>query len=177
MAASGERFSGVALGSIAAGAIFMYAGIKGYSIPNTIKALITGKTPAGQTQATAVSGSVQTTADTTSTGSGNQSVPSGTSGSNEAVMQQVAATFGWTGSEWTALYNVEMAEAGFSLTAQNASGAYGMAQFINGPSEYAQYGGNSTTAAGQATAMCNYIKQRYGTPSAAWAHEQTFHWY
>src|ERR1039457_2315155 len=67
---AGERFSGVALGSIAAGALFVYAGIKGYSIPNTIKALITGKSPAAQTQATPVSGSVQasTTALTTATG-------------------------------------------------------------------------------------------------------------
>jgi hypothetical protein len=102
----------------------------------------------------------------------------GTTGSNEQVMQQVAASFGWTGPEWTALYNVEMREAGFSLTATNpTSGAYGMAQFINGPSEYAQYGGNSTTAFGQSVAMCNYIKQRYGTPIAAWAHEQEFGWY
>jgi hypothetical protein len=44
-----------------------------------------------------------------------------------------------------------------------------MAQFIDGPSEYAEYGGNSTTAAGQSVAMCNYIKQRYGTPVVAWA--------
>jgi hypothetical protein len=52
-----------------------------------------------------------------------------------------------------------------------------MAQFINGPSEYALYGGNSTTAAGQAVAMVNYIKSRYGTPANAWAHEQQFGWY
>jgi hypothetical protein len=71
-----------------------------------------------------------------------------------------------------------MREAGFSTTAQNpSSGAYGMAQFINGPSEYALYGGNSTTAAGQAVGMVNYIKSRYGTPAAAWAHEQAFGWY
>jgi hypothetical protein len=84
---------------------------------------------------------------------------SGVSNSSaEAALESAAAKMGWTGAEWTALYDVEMREAGFSLTAQNpSSGAYGMAQFINGPSEYAQYGGNSTTAAGQATAMVNYI--------------------
>jgi hypothetical protein len=98
--------------------------------------------------------------------------------SAEAALQSAAAKMGWTGSQWTALYDVEMREAGFSLTAQNpSSGAYGMAQFINGPSEYAQYGGNSSTAAGQATAMVNYIAQRYGTPSAAWAHELQYGWY
>jgi hypothetical protein len=95
-----------------------------------------------------------------------------------AALQSAAAKAGWTGAQWTALENVEMREAGFSLTARNpSSGAYGMAQFINGPSEYAQYGGNSTTAAGQAVAMVNYIKQRYGNPEAAWAHEQAFNWY
>lgn len=95
-----------------------------------------------------------------------------------AALQSAAAKAGWTGAQWTALYDVEMREAGFNLTAKNpSSGAYGMAQFINGPSEYAQYGGNSTTAAGQAVAMVNYIKSRYGTPEAAWAHEQQFGWY
>jgi len=98
--------------------------------------------------------------------------------SAEAALQSAAAKAGWTGAQWQALYNVEMAEAGFSLTAQNpGSGAYGLAQFINGASEYAQYGGNSSTAAGQAVAMVNYIKQRYNDPEAAWAHEQADHWY
>jgi hypothetical protein len=174
---AGERFSGVALGSIAVGALFAYAGIKGYSIPNTIKALISGQSPAGQSQATPVSGTVPASTTASTTASGNVSTTA-VSGSNEAVLQQVAAQFGWTGAEWTALYNVEMAEAGFSLTAQNpSSGAYGMAQFINGASEYATYGGNSTTAQGQATGMCNYVKQRYGKPSVAWAHEQQYGWY
>jgi DNA-binding transcriptional regulator YhcF (GntR family) len=80
-------------------------------------------------------------------------------GAVQMLMQQMAAERGWTGPEWTALYDVEMREAGFSLTAQNpSSGAYGLAQFIDGPSEYAEYGGNATTAAGQITGMLNYIK-------------------
>jgi hypothetical protein len=119
------------------------------------------------------------------TPSGTQALPlgdlgnvGGTAAANKAIMQKVAASFGWTGAEWDALDYVEMREAGYSLTAKNpTSGAYGMAQFINGPSEYAQYGGNSTSAFGQATGMCNYIKQRYGTPSAAMAHEKNMNWY
>lgn len=102
----------------------------------------------------------------------------GIGGNIQALMQQMAAAKGWTGSQWAALNAVEMAEAGYSLTATNpGSGAYGLAQFINGPSEYAQYGGNANTAAGQITGMLNYIAQRYGTPAAAWQHEQQFHWY
>jgi len=95
-----------------------------------------------------------------------------------ALMKGMAAARGWTGAQWNALYDVENAEAGFNMTAQNpSSGAYGLAQFINGAGEYAQYGGNSTTASGQITAMLNYIAQRYGTPAAAWAHEEAYHWY
>jgi hypothetical protein len=99
--------------------------------------------------------------------------------SGVAALKSAAAKHGWTSAaEWAALNNVEMREAGYSLTAKNpGSGAYGMAQFINGPSEYAQYGGNATTYAGQATAMANYIAQRYGDPIAAWAHEQAYGWY
>lgn len=66
---AGERFSGVALGSIAAGGIFVYAGIKGYSVPQTIRALISGKSPAGQAQAAPVSGSVAASAGGTGAGS------------------------------------------------------------------------------------------------------------
>ena len=85
--------------------------------------------------------------------------------SGKAALQAAAAKLGWPGAQWSALEQVEMAEAGFSLTATNpSSGAYGMAQFINGPSEYAQYGGNSTSAAGQAVAMVNYSNSGTATP-------------
>jgi len=83
-----------------------------------------------------------------------------------------------SGQQLTCWLNVIAAESSGNLTAQNpSSGAYGIAQFINGPSEYATYGGNATTVQGQITAMGNYISQRYGTPCAAWAHEQSSHWY
>jgi TP901 family phage tail tape measure protein len=95
-----------------------------------------------------------------------------------AALKSAAAKKGWVGGQWTALNSVEMAEAGYNIHAQNpTSGAYGLAQFINGAGEYAQYGGNSTTAAGQAVAMVNYIAQRYGNPVNAWNHETAFHWY
>lgn len=90
----------------------------------------------------------------------------------------VAAALGWGPALLQDWVNVEEREAGFSLTATNpTSGAYGMAQFILGPSEYYTYGGNPNTYAGQAIAMANYIRQRYGTPAGAWAHEQAFNWY
>ena len=146
-----------------------------------VKSVLQGKGIA--TASKQASTSAQLDALVTTAAPGGGSIPasptvSGTAAQNKAVLQQVAASHGWTGAEWDALVYVETREAGFSLTAKNpSSGAYGEAQFINGPSEYAQYGGNSTSAFGQAVAMCNYIKQRYGTPSAAMAHEQNFGWY
>lgn len=106
------------------------------------------------------------------------SAGAGPGGPVEAVLKSLAAGRGWTGNEWTALNNIEMREAGYSLTATNpGSGAYGIAQFINGPSEYYQYGGNPNTSQGQAIAMLNYIAQRYGDPIAAWNHELAYGWY
>lgn len=104
--------------------------------------------------------------------------PAGAAAGVQALAREMAAAIGWTGAQWDALNSVEMAEAGWSLTATNpSSGAYGIAQFISGPSEYAQYGGDATTAQGQVTAFENYVRQRYGDPVPARAHEQQYHWY
>lgn len=94
-----------------------------------------------------------------------------------AYARSLAARYGWS-SQWNAINYVAMAESGWNMRARNpSSGAYGIAQFINGPSEYYQYGGNPNTIAGQVTAFFNYIRSRYGSPSAAAAHEAAYHWY
>lgn len=104
--------------------------------------------------------------------------PTGTGATIQALMQSMAASIGWTGAQWAALNAVEMREAGYNMLAVNpSSGAFGLAQFINGPGEYYQYGGDPNNAAGQITAMFNYIRQRYGNPGAAWAHEVAYGWY
>lgn len=97
-----------------------------------------------------------------------------TPGSWLSVARQLAARHRWGPGEvqaWRGVENIE--DPALSLTAKNpTSSAYGLAQFINGPGEYAQYGGNATTLVGQLAAMANYIAQRYGTPSGALLHEQ-----
>jgi hypothetical protein len=100
-------------------------------------------------------------------------------GSWKQVASALAQRHGWGPSEVAAWYGVEQREDGsLSLAATNpSSGAYGLAQFINGPSEYYTYGGNPGTIVGQLTAMANYIAGRYGTPSAALAHEISNNWY
>jgi hypothetical protein len=117
-----------------------------------------------------------TTAVASATGGGGTS--SATPAAVTAMVKKLAASQGWDAAQIADWQKVIMQESGGSTTAKNASsGAYGIAQFINGPSEYAQYGGNSTSVSGQLTAMMNYIKERYGTPSKAEGHELSSHWY
>jgi hypothetical protein len=134
-----------------------------------------GKAPPSK-QASQSGGSSANTTSTVISATGG--TPHGTQAQNQALGKQMAAAMGWTGAEWTALNNVEMQEAGWDPTATNpTSGAYGIAQGITGPSWYAGYGGDSATVKGQITGFLNYVKQRYVTPSKAWAHEQQFNWY
>jgi hypothetical protein len=113
-------------------------------------------------------------------GFGTKALPPGGAtpqGKIQELAFSLVSQYGWPG-QWGAFSALEMAEAGWNMTAVNpSSGAYGLAQFINGPSEYFQYGGDPNTALGQLTAMMNYIASRYGSPNAAWAHEQAAHWY
>ena len=60
-----DTLSGVAIGSIAFGVLFTYAGIKGYSIPATIKKLITGQSPLNQSQTTGLTSTAGETGTTT----------------------------------------------------------------------------------------------------------------
>jgi hypothetical protein len=174
---------------VIAGGVLIVAGFTGTALGDVVKGQVTTTPLAG-----ASSGSTPVA---TSGGSGSASsagassgIPSAgqvtaAGGSGTAVGQvtysdlnAIAKQHGWDASEVAAWVGVIIKESGGILTAQNStSDAYGIAQFINGPSEYAQYGGNSTTVIGQLTSMANYIEERYGTPSAALAHENSNDWY
>lgn len=88
-------------------------------------------------------------------------------GSALEQVRSVANGFGWgAGAEWNALYALVNKESGWNPSAANpSSSARGLFQkmtSLHGPVE--------ATAAGQAQWGLNYIKQRYGSPSRAWAH-------
>jgi hypothetical protein len=89
-------------------------------------------------------------------------------------VQAEAAKRGWVGGEWIALFNVEMAEAGFNPFAANpTSNARGLAQKISGWSADYQPGNVQQ----QTAWLLSYIAGRYGDPIRAWQHEQAFRWY
>lgn len=108
--------------------------------------------------------------------------PSGGKTYGQISYDQVAAIsqrMGWSTQEADVWFNnLIPSESNGTLTDTNSSsGAYGIAQGITGPSWYHAHGGDPNTVVGQLTAMANYIRQRYGTPSAAWSFHKKNNWY
>ena len=192
--------NGLALSAVAAGSLFLYAAVQGKTVLGSVQALIKGKPPGSAPAAAqaSLSGSYGTSPNVDSLATGGSAVTDHTvpGGSAQQALRSAAKAYGWdTGSQWQALQSVEMAEAGFNPDAVNpTSGAYGLAQALgHGDASTAgtaanEYGGfgltdaqaraaNSGDAGAQALWMVNYIAATYGTPAAAWQHEQTQHWY
>jgi hypothetical protein len=125
----------------------------------------------------------------------------GTAAQNQATAKSVikanGKTFaGWDiGSQWSCLVKLWSQESGWSATAANpSSGAFGIAQSLHGNvgglggNEYnaaAPFGltaaqlkaANNGNAAAQILWGLNYVLTTYGSPCAAWAHEQSQGWY
>lgn len=158
---SGSFIAGTAgLGGRGYGNMGMGTGIGGnaYGSANEIDVISgMGYSSSGTRNVNGSSGASSTV--TASTGTGSSTVPSSAT-KTAAIAKQILQKYGWsTGLQWQDFVKVENREAGWNLHAQNpSSNAYGMAQFINGPSEYYQYGGNPDTPQGQLTAMAAYIK-------------------
>ena len=77
--------------------------------------------------------------------------------------------------EWQALQQLWQKESGWNPNAVNkSSGAFGIAQIL--PSAHPTANRNMS-AQEQIEWGLNYIKNRYGAPSAAWAHSQRTNWY
>lgn len=78
-------------------------------------------------------------------------------------------------NDWQALYNLWQKESGWNPNAVNrSSGAFGIAQIL--PEAHPDVPRN-LTGQQQIDWGLNYIKQRYGNPSNAWAHSQQTDWY
>lgn len=120
----------------------------------------------------------------------------GGAAANQAIAKQVIAANpqfrGWdTGNEWNSLVALWNRESGWSTTAENpGSGAYGIPQSLHGTkgNEFNASDSEGLSAAqlaaantGNAAAQIGwglaYILHRYGSPSAALAHENSQGWY
>lgn len=103
------------------------------------------------------------------------SIPS--PGTAEHIAYEMLPSFGFSHSQYGCLYDMWMRESGWSVTAANASGAYGIPQALPG-SKMASAGSNwQTSASTQIKWGLGYIKERYGTPCGAWGFWQAHGWY
>lgn len=193
---------GVALGSIAAGGLLVYAAITGKTVLGEVRAVIKGGSPATAKATELITGTPGGATGTGDAGGGAGQVTGDAGvggGSNQKILQSAAAKHGWgTGAQWQALQGVEMIEAGFSATVlgpETADGqAIGIAQALgHGTAHTAgtlgnQYGGYGLTDAQAAAAnsgdpvwqsiwMCNYIATVYGNPVNALQHEHDYGYY
>lgn len=174
--------NGPALAAVAAGSIFLYAGLKGKSILATVQSIVKGKAPASVPGSSPVPiaadiASAAAAAAASVTLGGTSLTTSPGASQNQATAKMLAISMGYsswtTGQEWMDWVKLWNQESGWSITAHNPSGASGIAQNINGYSaDYLQ--GNAQS---QITWGINYIAGRYGSPSGAWAHEVADDWY
>ncbi len=183
------KINGFSLAYTVAGGIVLWSGIKGWSISQTFKNLLSGTTPTANTEQitdTAFGGPADTTSPAGSTASapaGNTGADTATAAANQAIAKLLAAPYGWsTGTEWTDLVSLWNQESGWSNTAENpTSDAYGIPQalpYTKMPkAAWPPSAGGSANATSQISWGLSYIKSTYGSPSAAWAHETADDWY
>jgi hypothetical protein len=124
---------------------------------------------AAQQQATQQHAAQQTTA---------QPATSAPSGSPQQIAEQMLSQFGWSSSQFSCLQPLWALESGWNIYASNpSSGAYGIPQALPG-SKMASAGPDwQGDAATQIRWGLSYIQGTYGSPCAAWSHEEADGWY
>lgn len=160
---------GIEIAYCAVGGIVLFSGIRGATLSDTAKGVLTGNLsniPATQ-GITVNNGS---TGSGTNSTTGNATKSTGSAGQYQSYAFSQFSKFGWSNSEQSPLIKLWNKESGWDPNAKNpSSGAAGIPQDITGN----MHGGWQ----GQIDWGLAYIKQRYGTPSMAWAHEVANNWY
>jgi hypothetical protein len=99
------------------------------------------------------------------------------SGTPQHIAMSLLGSYGWSSSQFSCLDDLWNAESGWNPTAENASGAYGIPQALPG-SKMASAGPDwQSDATTQIKWGLGYIKGLYGSPCAAWGHEESDGWY
>jgi hypothetical protein len=97
----------------------------------------------------------------------------GAPSANEALGKRMMVAAGWPVGMWPSLQALWTQESGWNANSVNSSsGAYGIPQSLGHGHPY-----NLGDARAQIAWGLNYIRERYGSPVAAEAHERAFNWY
>jgi len=167
---------GVGITVTSLGAILVYAGVKGYSLLDVVRNVITGKPIGENVNKVSIAKEYEPYQ---RDGSG---TPAETLTGNKAIGQKLAAEYGWgTGLEWQALEELWTRESSWNNKAINyTSGAYGIPQAL--PASKLPKAGQpppvgTSDPTAQITWGLNYISSRYRSPIFALAHHKTYNWY
>ena len=103
-----------------------------------------------------------------------QQVPAGTP---QQIAEGMLAQYGWA-DQFSCLDSLWQQESGWNLYAENpSSGAYGIPQALPGAKMASAGADWQTDAATQIRWGLSYIQGSYGSPCAAWGHEEADGWY
>jgi hypothetical protein len=174
------KVDGPGIAAIGVGVIFMYAGVKGYSVTKAFTNALKGQNPNEGQQA-----NLLTASDPNKPNSGVGVFSGSTSATgNKKIAQQLAIQMGhgdWTTgkqwSDWVALWD---GESGWNEKAYNSSsGATGIPQALPGDKMATAGADWKTNPATQIKWGIGYISDTYGSPSAAYAKwlSRSPHWY
>jgi hypothetical protein len=104
-------------------------------------------------------------------------MPAPDPGTAQSIAYGLLSAYGFATSQWGCLDDLWQEESGWVYDAENASGAYGIPQALPG-SKMASAGPDwQTDPTTQIKWGLGYIQSTYGTPCAAWAHEEADGWY
>lgn len=173
--------NGIALTAATAGGLFLYSALTNRSFLKVVHGVIIGNSPASVTAALPA-----VTSDASLADPGSGAAVGGTASQNQAIGKMLAAPYGWnTGNEWDSLVKLWNKESGWRNTAKNTSvagavwpdQAYGIPQALPATKMPANALPPISSASAQIAWGLAYIHDRYGSPSAAWAHESANNWY
>lgn len=175
--------NGIAVFATVGGGILLYSGIQGKSISGSIRNVLMGQSPSTATMANSISGTpagagTSLTAAEIASDAGAPPPVNSSAAKNQSIARLLTASYGWsTGAQWDALVNLWTRESSWDNNAQNPnSTAYGIAQFLD--TTWETVGGTKTSNPTIQIALgLKYIKNRYGNPANAWAHEESVGWY
>jgi hypothetical protein len=162
--------NGWTVGYTAVGGVLLWSGLKGTTISATVRSVLAGQAPSGDTETIGtptVSETSPTSATSSATATGGTASPS--AAANQATAKLLAQPYGWsTGAEWAALVALWQGESGWSTTAKNpTSGAYGIPQSYPASKMPAAALPPTNSASAQISWGLAYIKSTYGDPIAA----------
>jgi hypothetical protein len=181
------RINGFSLAYTATGAVVLWSGIKGETLSATFRGLLQGHAPAtdqepitaASAQAIVTGSGITGPEDNAAAASQDTGASTATAAKNQAIARLLAAPYGWSaGTQWDDLVSLWNRESGWDNTITNdgqpynaETVAYGIPQALPAIKMGAAANPPLSSATAQITWGLGYIKDEYGSPSSAWAHE------